>query len=56
MPLGLKMLTRGKFPLDFLPSQGATEVRSLIESVQEAVSRQQLAISIQESNINYPEE
>lgn len=34
MPLGLRMLTKGKFPLDFQPSEGTREVRSLIESVQ----------------------
>ncbi|MFB8790573.1 MAG: succinate dehydrogenase/fumarate reductase iron-sulfur subunit [Potamolinea sp.] len=33
-PLGLRMLVRGKFPLGFDPSQGVSEVRSLIESVQ----------------------
>lgn len=33
-PLGLRMLARGKFPLTFEPSEGTTEVRSLIESVQ----------------------
>jgi succinate dehydrogenase / fumarate reductase iron-sulfur subunit len=34
VPLGLRMLVRGKFPLSFTPSEGTTEVRSLIESVQ----------------------
>lgn len=33
-PLGLRMLVRGKFPVRFEPSEGAAEVRSLIESVQ----------------------
>jgi len=33
-PLGLRMLARGKFPLGFEPSAGVTEVRSLIEAVQ----------------------
>ncbi|EAW35880.1 succinate dehydrogenase/fumarate reductase iron-sulfur subunit [Lyngbya sp. PCC 8106] len=33
-PLGFKMLTRGKFPLSFEPSEGTKTVRSLIESVQ----------------------
>ncbi len=33
-PLGLRLLTSGKFPLSFEPSQGVKEVRSLIESVQ----------------------
>jgi succinate dehydrogenase / fumarate reductase, iron-sulfur subunit len=33
-PLGIKMLTRGKFPMKFEPSQGTSQVRSLIEAVQ----------------------
>ncbi len=33
-PLGLRMLVRGKFPLGFESSMGASQVRSLIESVQ----------------------
>ncbi|NEP59885.1 MAG: succinate dehydrogenase/fumarate reductase iron-sulfur subunit [Symploca sp. SIO2G7] len=33
-PLGLRMLVRGKFPLRFESSTGASQVRSLIESVQ----------------------
>jgi succinate dehydrogenase / fumarate reductase iron-sulfur subunit len=33
-PLGLRMLARGKFPLGFEPSAGVSEVRSLIEAVQ----------------------
>jgi succinate dehydrogenase / fumarate reductase iron-sulfur subunit len=33
-PLGLKMISRKKFPLKFEPSEGVKEVRSLIESVQ----------------------
>jgi succinate dehydrogenase / fumarate reductase, iron-sulfur subunit len=33
-PLGLRMLARGKFPLRFEPSEGASQVKSLIESVQ----------------------
>lgn len=37
-PLGLRMLLTGKFPLTFEPSQGAEEVRSLIESVQKVKS------------------
>ncbi len=35
VPLGLRMLTRGKFPFNFVASQGTTEVRKLIEAVQE---------------------
>lgn len=34
-PLGLRMLVKGKFPFLFEPSDGTTEVRSLIESVQQ---------------------
>ncbi|MGB7415211.1 MAG: succinate dehydrogenase/fumarate reductase iron-sulfur subunit [Thermosynechococcaceae cyanobacterium] len=33
VPLGLRMLRRGKFPKTFEPSEGAKEVRSLINSV-----------------------
>jgi len=33
-PLGLRMVAKGKFPLSFEPSEGASTVRSLIESVQ----------------------
>jgi succinate dehydrogenase / fumarate reductase, iron-sulfur subunit len=33
-PLGIRMLTRGKFPMKFESSQGTSQVRSLIESVQ----------------------
>ncbi len=33
-PLGLRMLCRGKFPLSFESSQGTSQVRSLIESVE----------------------
>ena len=33
-PLGLRMLARGKFPLGFEPSEGVSEIRSLIESIQ----------------------
>ncbi len=35
-PLGLRMLARGKLPLDFKPSQGTKQVRSLIEAVTES--------------------
>ena len=34
MPLGLRMLAKGKFPLHFEPSEGTAQVRGLIESVQ----------------------
>lgn len=33
-PLGLRMLAKGKFPMTFEASEGAVEVRSLIESIQ----------------------
>jgi succinate dehydrogenase / fumarate reductase, iron-sulfur subunit len=36
MPLGLRMLAKGKFPLHFEPSAGTTEVRGLIERVQKS--------------------
>lgn len=38
-PLGLRMLVRGKFPLRFESSMGASQVRSLIESVQNLESQ-----------------
>lgn len=38
-PLGLRMLVRGKFPLRFEPSAGVSQVRSLIESVQNLESQ-----------------
>ncbi|MGF1479416.1 MAG: succinate dehydrogenase/fumarate reductase iron-sulfur subunit [Cyanophyceae cyanobacterium] len=34
VPLGLRMLASGKFPLHFEPSEGTEQVRSLIEAVQ----------------------
>lgn len=34
LPLGLRMVRRGKFPLQFEASEGTAEVRSLIESVE----------------------
>lgn len=34
VPLGLRMLAKGKFPATFEPSEGTLEVRSLIEAVQ----------------------
>ncbi|MBF2021192.1 MAG: succinate dehydrogenase/fumarate reductase iron-sulfur subunit [Hydrococcus sp. C42_A2020_068] len=36
VPLGLQMVASGKFPTHFEPSEGTEEVRSLIESVQQA--------------------
>jgi succinate dehydrogenase / fumarate reductase, iron-sulfur subunit len=38
-PLGLRMMAKGKFPLRFEPSEGTDEVRSLIESVEQAESQ-----------------
>jgi succinate dehydrogenase / fumarate reductase iron-sulfur subunit len=35
VPLGLRMLAKGKFPLSFEPSEGTQQVRSLIEAIQE---------------------
>ncbi len=35
LPLGLRMLIKSKFPLSFEASEGTTEVRSLIQSVQD---------------------
>lgn len=32
-PVGFRMVTKGKFPTSFEPSEGTAEVRSLIESV-----------------------
>jgi succinate dehydrogenase / fumarate reductase, iron-sulfur subunit len=40
VPLGLRMITRGKFPLSFEPSEGTQQVRSLIEAVQEQETRE----------------
>jgi succinate dehydrogenase / fumarate reductase, iron-sulfur subunit len=34
MPLGLRMISKGKFPLKFEPSNGTAAVRSLIDAVQ----------------------
>jgi succinate dehydrogenase / fumarate reductase iron-sulfur subunit len=39
-PLGLRMVASGKFPMHFEPSEGTEEVRSLIESVQQASQEQ----------------
>lgn len=38
-PLGLRLLANGKFPISFEPSESASEVRSLIESVQESENK-----------------
>ncbi len=37
-PLGLRMISKGKFPLSFEPSQGTEQVRALIEAVEELES------------------
>jgi succinate dehydrogenase / fumarate reductase iron-sulfur subunit len=34
-PLGLRMIAKGKFPASFEPSEGTSQVRSLIELVQQ---------------------
>ena len=39
VPLGLRMLARGKFPGKFEPSEGTEQVRSLIDSVKEVSNR-----------------
>ncbi|MGI0479637.1 succinate dehydrogenase/fumarate reductase iron-sulfur subunit [Geminocystis sp. CENA526] len=36
MPLGLKLLSSGKFPFSFEPSEGVAEVRSIISAVQDS--------------------
>lgn len=36
MPLGLRLLSSGKFPVSFEPSKGTTEVRSIISAVQDS--------------------
>lgn len=38
LPLGFRMLSHGKFPVSFEPSEGTDQVRSLIESVQQETS------------------
>lgn len=40
VPLGLQMLAKGKFPFSFEPSQGTSEVRSLITAVQQENAKQ----------------
>jgi succinate dehydrogenase / fumarate reductase, iron-sulfur subunit len=40
VPLGFNLLKRGKFPGKFHPSEGTSEVRSLIEAVQAAAAKQ----------------
>lgn len=35
VPLGLRMIAKGKFPLSFEPSEGTEQVRSLIEAVKQ---------------------
>ncbi len=44
-PLGLRMISSGKFPLKFEPSAGAATVRSLITSVQNLDKSQQIEIT-----------
>jgi succinate dehydrogenase / fumarate reductase iron-sulfur subunit len=38
--LGFRMIAKGKFPLSFEPSEGAAQVRSLINAVQQAEASQ----------------
>jgi succinate dehydrogenase / fumarate reductase, iron-sulfur subunit len=45
VPLGLRMLQRGKFPVAFEASEGAAEVRSLINSVKMQESQSAAAMS-----------
>ncbi|MEM7580758.1 MAG: hypothetical protein AAF316_13125, partial [Cyanobacteria bacterium P01_A01_bin.80] len=44
-PLGLRMMSKSKFPLTFEPSEGAKQVRSLME----VVEREKAANSISEA-------
>ncbi len=46
LPLGLRMVTTGKFPVSFERSAGTAEVRSLIESVQSLDPAQRVADAI----------
>ncbi|KAM3115932.1 succinate dehydrogenase/fumarate reductase iron-sulfur subunit [Phormidesmis sp. 146-33] len=48
-PLGLKMISRKKFPLKFEPSEGVKEVRSLIESVQSYEAQSKSSITSSDS-------
>ncbi len=41
VPLGLRLLARGKLPMTFEPSEGTSEVRSLIHAVQALESKSQ---------------
>ncbi|PMB01160.1 succinate dehydrogenase [Fischerella thermalis CCMEE 5268] len=40
VPLGLRMLAKGKFPLSFEPSEGTQQVRSLIEAIEQEGNRE----------------
>jgi succinate dehydrogenase / fumarate reductase iron-sulfur subunit len=35
VPLGLRMIRRGKFPIDFTPSDGVKRVQSLVNRIQQ---------------------
>jgi succinate dehydrogenase / fumarate reductase, iron-sulfur subunit len=50
VPLGLRMIAKGKFPLGFEPSDGASEVRSLIDAVQAFEVKSAEAESSQSTN------
>lgn len=61
IPLGLRMLYRGKFPSTFEPSAGTQEVRSLIESVKtlelglkSSMSSESTSSSSSQSKTEYP--
>jgi succinate dehydrogenase / fumarate reductase iron-sulfur subunit len=41
LPLGLRMIARGKFPLSFEASEGTQQVRSLINTVQQETERRE---------------
>jgi succinate dehydrogenase / fumarate reductase iron-sulfur subunit len=52
VPLGLRMLQRGKLPLEFHPAEGRTEVKSLITAVQMLSSRPSSAPSASTTRVN----
>jgi len=48
-PLGIRMIRKGKFPAQFEPSAGTSEVRSLIESVRRLETQQPIADTLSEN-------
>ncbi len=54
IPLGLRMLKQGKFPMTFEASEGASEVRSLINSVKMRKSQSATAMSEPASETSTP--